>query len=130
MKLKSKTLLASVIVLCILLVFTLSWYKPWQSEVWISTDKEAFLGPHPGTDLVTKKDRKIILLLSITPAPWPKEAWDILHAAKLGKLVHVTVHKKDLALKFDIKGIAPTGEVLVQCSSEEEAKEIISALQI
>jgi hypothetical protein len=112
------------------LILWLSILKPWQSELSISTDFEAFVGPHPGTQTIQEKDGRVMLSLGITPAPWPKETGDIWAAAKLGKIVHVSIAEGRSILHFDISGVALTGEVLIYCESKQEAIRILNALKI
>lgn len=124
-------LIASAAIGCIAaLIFWALNYRPWEREVSISTTHESFTGPYVGTEILQRHRGKIVLVLALTPAPWPEEAAEISQAAKYGKIVHVAVPYNGSVLRFDIVGTTPSGEILINCESEQEAKQIIEALKL
>jgi hypothetical protein len=101
--------------------------KPWETEVWITTTPDAFVGPAIGPDLAEIVPGKIGV--GITPAPWPEEAREILRAAEHGRVVHVTLVTNDSTYKFDISGISPAGNLLVDIRSMSDAKLVTNLLR-
>lgn len=132
MKLKNKRFIIGATTTIV--IFYLLWWvvqiRPWEKEISVTTSFEAFTGPYAGTDILQRRNKKVILSLAITPAPWPNEARIILQAAQSGKIVHVSIPSDGYILRFDISGVSQSGEMMIICDSEQQAKRIISALKI
>ncbi|MFB9241248.1 hypothetical protein IV454_30750 [Massilia antarctica] len=118
--------LVSIIILSIWVFKT----SPWEREVSVTTSHETFTGPGPGIKILQIRDMRFVLLLGITPAPWPAEAHDIWQAARRGKVVHVAVPENGAVLRFDISGVTETGEMMIVCPSEVKAMHILQVLKI
>jgi hypothetical protein len=104
-----------VIFIFILLFLTLFYRKPGMGDVLIATSPDAFVSP--AVSNIQPKRQKNIVLVGITPAPWPSEAREIFDAAQRGKLVHVTVSSKDVTVKFEVAGVSESGDLQVkECS--------------
>ncbi len=115
---------------CLALAWWLFEYRPWEREIAVRTTAEAFVGPSPGEELISKQERHVELYLSITPAAWPEEARVMYSAARRGTIVHVTVPDGAKSLNFDVEGLSKTGKMRVNCKSIEEAQHILQVLQI
>ena len=104
----------------------LLYWKPWETEVWITTTPDAFVAPaviyrQPGESIST-------LAVGITPAPWPAEADKILRAAKRGRVVHVTLKSNNATDTFDVYGMSPDGNLLIDLRSMSNEKRVSDLL--
>jgi hypothetical protein len=114
------------ILILIAIVSGLCYLQPWEKEVWITTTPDAFVVPAIGRGQAEEMVDK--LGVGITPAPWPKEAGKILRAAKRGRIVHVTLVSKNATDRFDISGVSPAGNLLIDVKSMIDVKRVSSLL--
>jgi hypothetical protein len=118
----------AIILLFAFAVAILIYIKPWETEVWINTTPDAFV-----KSVNINNDHDVaneIYLLSITPAPWPKEAEVIMKAAKRGRLVHVNMVSNAGEVKFDIRGISADERLIVDIASISDVQKFTVSLQI
>jgi hypothetical protein len=124
--LRSKLLFFAVLFLAISAIVLWD-LKPWIKEVWISTTPDAFVRPALPPD--DGKRNNTHLVVSISPSPGPKEADEIYRSAKRGRIVHVTLVSKRNRDYFDITGVTPDGNLLVDVSSMSDVTRVTSLLK-
>jgi hypothetical protein len=100
--------------------------KPWETEVWVSTSADAFVTPSLGMPYEKIDPQK--LAIGITPAPSPESAREIMRAAKQGKIVHVTIDINNEKLTFDIDGMSPNGNLLVNKATMSNLERVTEVL--
>jgi hypothetical protein len=104
---------------------SLCWYfRPWEREVWVTTTPEAFVTPAitslPGA-------RPGVMVVGITPEPWPKEAGNILRAARRGRM-HVTLISKNAVDRFDVIGVTREENLVVDTKSMTDQNRVVHLL--
>lgn len=105
---------------------SLCWYlRPWEREVWVTTTPEAFVTPAITALLGARPGEMVV---GITPAPWPKEAGNILRAARRGRIVHVTLISKNAVDRFDVIGVTPEENLVVDTKSMTDQTRVVHLL--
>jgi hypothetical protein len=104
--------------------------RPWENKVSISTTRDAFVGPRPGSALISNSQSGTLLKIGITPAPWPSEAKLIWDQASRGRRVHITIRDPQRRISFDIVGVSIDGDLLVPCHSSNDAEQLVEKLGI
>ena len=120
--------LLAVVAICFMLMKRFV-AAPSSERVVVQTTPDAFTMSVPNRNQPGTSESEGVLVLSITPAPWPPEAKRILDLAKDGRLVTVVFDSsKGERPSFDIVGVNEENGLIVRVASRDAAVKLLDAL--